>query len=119
MSKTTIKHFNIFKQACQQWIKAFGLTGWEIYFAHEQDERAFASIAIKSCERVATFYLNTEWKDDIRMLSEREIRKCAKHETIHLLLTPLEELAMERFTTEREIDAVAEELTNKLVKLIK
>lgn len=110
------KNFAEFQRCFRQYQRLFGLTGWTVYFKYEPLETAFACIDPDLSCMVATVRLSSKLpgKDE----PHKDIKRSAKHEALHLLLTRLESNGRARYITSEEIYESTEELVNKLGKLI-
>lgn len=115
--KTTEKHFKIFKEECERLIKLWGLTGWKVYYEHTQLQEKYASMSTDLDNQVSSIALNTEWQE-LRPLNDDEIRKVAKHETIHLLLARLSDLGASRYVSSLELKSAEEDIVHKLEGLL-
>jgi hypothetical protein len=104
--------FVLFQKYFKEYQQRFGLNGYQVYFKYEPLEDSYAEITIKERDKVVTVRLQ---KGDALF---KDIKKSAKHEALHLLLSKLEHEAEDRFTTERVIDEITEELVVKLQNLI-
>jgi len=116
MKMKTNKDFELFQKEFKKWQKLFGLTGYKVYFKHEPLDGSFASINVKQGDSVATVRLNSVVPDGDKPY--RDVRKSAKHEAIHLLISRLEMNGRYRYASEGEIYESAEELVVKLEGLI-
>jgi len=114
--KLSNKHLNIFKKECKKWIDILKLDNWEVYYGWQDKEGTFASIYTDLSGYVATIYLSRDWGDDY---NNAQLKRTAKHEVIHLLLSRLSENARSRFITETDLAESEEELVRKLEKIIK
>ena len=102
MSKTTAKHFEIYKKECEKWIDVFGLKGWEPYFEHDiKDENALAQMFADIEGRTCTFFLAPDWGGN--PVTNEELDKTAFHEVLELLLARLNFLANSRSVNQSEI----------------
>src|SRR3990167_9196664 len=100
--KLTQKHFNEFKTECLRLQKEWGLTDWELYFNFIKLDGSIAICNKNLFSRNATLTLNNEMDDsDKRHLN---VKNSAKHEMIHVLLSPLDTLAYSRFVTQDELN---------------
>ena len=115
MSKPS-RDFEAFKKEFSRRQEQFGLSGYQVYYKHEPDEGAFASIHIDQGEMVSTTRLNSNIPDIHKPF--KDPKGSAKHEALHLLVGRLEAIAFRRFTTEVEIYEATEELVHKLERLI-
>lgn len=109
--------FEIFKRTFKRFQDKFGLGGYTVYFKFELiADGSFADITICREEMVATARLNSTLnKKDEKF---KHTRLSAKHEALHLLCGRLQNCALNRFVSEREITEATEELVNKLCGLI-
>jgi len=121
--ETTAEHFAAFKDECQRWIKYFGLTEWEVVFAHEDvDDHTRADITTTQSARIAKIRLSKNWSNNPDgILCEQTVRKSAFHEVCELLLSEINLIASCRFGYD-EIDleaakhAIIRRLENTLFK---
>ena len=103
MAKTTVKHFEIFKAECEKWIDEFGLKNWVIRIYHESAVNdCLASFSARVLDRVASIFLNKEWKKN--EATNYELSRTAYHEVCHILLLRLQWLAEQRTTCIQEIE---------------
>jgi len=108
-------HFNIFKKECVKWIEKFKLDNWEVHYRWQEKESARASIDINLDGYIATINLNREWDS---YEGVEELKQCAKHEVVHLLLGRFSVNANARFVSENDLSESEEELVRKLDKLL-
>ena len=94
MERTSKYHFELFKKEFKKYISMFGLVGWDIEFAHCELVGAMATCAFSGVDRLATISLNTVFYDVSDMALE--VKKCAFHEALELLMSPLSNLAVSR-----------------------
>jgi hypothetical protein len=113
---STNKDIELFQSEFKKWQKAFGLTGYKVYFKYEPLEKSFADIRINQTDMVATVTLNSKLPDKDK--PHKNIRRSAKHEALHLLVGRLEMDGHYRYIPENEIYEAAEELVHKLEDLI-
>lgn len=114
--KTTVKQFKEFKTEFKKWQGIFGLNGYQVYFKHCQLDNDFAQIARQPSMMVATVSLCLEVAgDDAKFL---DVKKSARHEAVHLLLSKLSDCATERFITEADITQAEEEAVNRIVSVL-
>jgi hypothetical protein len=120
MQKTTKQHFEVFKKACNKWIKLYGLQDYAVTVAHEKSDGVYAHCFPDEDTRVCLIILATEW-DNYRPLSNTELEICARHEVHHLLLNTLVESGQRRYSSKDEIEraehAVIRRLDNMLEQL--
>lgn len=110
------KDFELFQREFKRWQERFGLAGYTVYFKHEPIEDYFADIEVNQDNMVATTRLNSNVPKNWN--PHKDIRRSAKHEAIHLLVSRLEKNARYRYVSETEIYECTEELVHKLENLI-
>ena len=115
--KTTKKHFELFQSISHKYVKALGLTDWSIHYAHEQLDDLYAETRTNVGSRVATIALGTYW-DDLRPLTDTELKKLALHETLHVLLAPLMKEATERYTTPYGLEQFEHDVIRRLENIV-
>lgn len=115
--KTTKKDFHLFMEACTIYLDKLGLKEWSVFYNHAVLEDAYATTAWKLSGYVATITLNQEW-DDLRPKSDREIRRVALHEALHLLLAPIAAEASERYTTQLQLEVAEHQAIRRLENLV-
>jgi len=113
VAKTTKKDFNTFKKSIEFWFKKCKLTEWHLEFEHKELDRQYANSTANYAIRSASFYFNTEWEPNMR-ISNFKIHQLAKHETIHVLLNPLQFMARIGFASEDEVAVAGEDCVRKL-----
>lgn len=111
MAKTSKAHFEIYKVECKKWIDILGLKDWEIFYKHERDDDSRASCSFNVSGRIATLSLADEWDCPITGL---ELKKCAFHEAIELMLARLVITGRTRFIASHEIDDSVHEIVRRL-----
>ncbi len=100
-NKTTAKHFEIFKQECNKWIRRFGLTDWRVNIEHvdlKEDMARFSAGELS--ERSVGIGLNINWQTPV---TTYELEKCALHEVCHFLLCRMDALARHRESDDHSI----------------
>ena len=112
------KDFALFQKEFKKWQREFGLNGWKVYFRYRiiKPKERFAELDRDCNNYVATASLNSEVPDYNKPFVD--IKRDAKHEAIHLLLSRLVGLAEYRYASNQEISESEEELVNKLMGLI-
>ena len=114
--KTTKKDFAEFKAECWKWINYFGLKQWEWDIRHQNPEHESARAdynlvytAKYVCVRLnPTFDLTPE---------KNEIKRCAFHEIVHVLLSELSRLGLAIYNehvVEKEEHIIIQILENTL-----
>ena len=101
-SRTTAKHFKIFKEEAELWISRLGLVDWTVYFSHvEECPNTLASMTANIPNRGATINLGLDWSGE--GISVGQLRETAFHEVFELLLARLSYLGECRFLQDEEI----------------
>ena len=119
MKRTTKAHFEYFKECIKKWLDKFQLLGWTVSYEWLETNGAYAQCKTHFRNRTVTFGLCKAWPQErAHPLTRAAIDTSAKHEVIHLLLSPLDTLACDRFTTEAEINTMEEEIVVKLEQLL-
>jgi len=116
--KTSKKHFELFRQTFLEWAHKFGFAHWDLYVLHENDDDTFANIRPDPANCMATIKFCRDWENGVRKISDDEIRLVAKHEAMHLLLSPVMYEARLRYTKSDSIEDREEEVVQKLEKLV-
>jgi len=112
-----MEDFKLFQKCFREYQQRFGLTGYKTYFKYRRLENNFAQVTVQQNSMVATVTLNSKLSNSSRPF--KDIRRTAKHEAIHLLLSRLEHRASSRYTAEEEVYEAVEEIVFKLEGLIK
>lgn len=114
--KTTKKDFEIFTNECEKWINKLGLSGWEISYQHEDygDNRAICTTNLNS--KICNFYLCVSWE---YKPSLSELKSCAEHEIIHLLLAPVINPLCSMFSYDSYIEEREHDILHKIQGLMK
>lgn len=108
MIKTTNKHFEIFKREAEAYAKLIRLDDWDIYYIHglnienELEGGVFATAIWLVEQKSGTLRLAKTWDDEITPLDGKSLKKVARHEVLHLLYAPIQELADKRFDVSSE-----------------
>ncbi len=113
MNRTTPAHFKVFTKEILRLMKVFGLQDWKPYFYHQNVQDGRASCSTLLAGRTASFRLSLDWGDEPTV---QAIKSTAKHETLELLVAPLEILASARFVTADEIREAAHAIIRRLEK---
>jgi hypothetical protein len=117
MKKITLKQLEEFKKWVYHYQKEFGLSDWKIYVDKFKLNNEFAHNHYNNEGRVSNISIAEELDDEVAQYIDP--RGSAKHETIHLILADLYDLAKSRFTTQEQINIVEESIVRRLEKLIK
>jgi hypothetical protein len=119
--KTTKEDFDVFKTECHRLMDAWELNNYDVRFEHKDLHNANADIYCNSAHNNAVICLSTTLdydKFEMDITKEEFIKKYAKHETIHLLLSRLTFCGEARWCTDSEFTAAEEELVRKLINII-
>jgi hypothetical protein len=108
--------FEDFKRYFEEYQKRFGLLGYKVYFKYSPLGERFATIAINQNSMVANVQLNSRLPKEHK--PNKDIRRDAKHEALHLLLGRVSNIMEARFVSEEEPNEAEEELVNRLMELI-
>ena len=84
--KTTEKHFKIFKEECDLWLKFFGILDWEIHYEHDGGDARANCYTDQSGGQIATLELCKKWET---IPTDLIVRKCAFHEVCELMLSEM------------------------------
>ena len=109
--------FELFQREFKKWQRRFGLTGYKVYFKHEQIADCFATLSINQSDMVVTATLNSKLPNKDKPF--KHIVNTAKHEALHLLVGRLEQNGYYRHSSKAEIFEAVEELVVKLEDLIR
>jgi len=116
MSRTTKKHFKIFKGFVKHYYKKYRLSGWHIYFSHVKISGGHHANMWGDMEtKAVTFRLGKKWSTKI---TKEKLRKAAKHEVVHLIIWPLFCGGWNRFIREKELLALDETTAQHLSELL-
>ena len=102
----------VFQEEFTIWQKLLGLTGYKVYFTYRPIGDSFADITITQADMVATARLNSKIPAEAKL--DFNIKACARHEAIHLLLGRIENRAIDRYVSEAEIFEATEEAVRRL-----
>ena len=98
------------------WQRELKLDDWSLYFVHKSIKDAYATMDYHITGRAASITLNTNWIN--RDTSDFNLKKCALHEVVHIMLSELSSEAKSRYTDQFSIEKAEEALTVKLTNLI-
>ena len=110
------KDFLLFKKECLRLQKAWGLSGWELSFVFKPLNNSFGNTNANLESRKVTLTFSATLSDDTE--SDRNPRRTAKHEMLHVLLWRLSCNGRARYPTESEMDETEHELVMQLMKII-
>ena len=112
--------FELFQKEFKRYQELFGLSGYHVYFEYKSLGTVIANIFVNQEDMTAIVRLNSrpskQNKKNRDMIGG--IKKCAKHEAIHLLIARLEKNGGSRFISLPDFYEASEELATKLENLI-
>lgn len=115
--KTTKADFNAYKKHCLFWIEKLGIKNYSIHFDHRLEESMHARTYWNLGDGIALIVLSTEW-DELRPKTDKELKRLALHEVMHILLAPLVNCAMDRYTTADAIETAEHSVIRQLENII-
>ena len=102
--KTTARQFKVYREACQKWIDIFGLKTWRVVFRHIALPIEVAAQCTWYTDSGACYLdFNRETNAECDF-SDKEIKRYAFHEVMHLVFGRVNTLAECRYTSQDEID---------------
>ena len=113
--KTTKKDFELFKTECQKWIDKLGLHEWDFYFKLADLKGSVATTACDCEGHIAKITLNTNID---RTACFHSLEDTAKHEILHVLMSPLMTKATYRYVRYDELDEAEHSILMRLIKLL-
>jgi hypothetical protein len=119
MTRQDKKDFEIFQKEFKYWQTKFGCNDWQVYFRHKELEGSFASIISDNTKRVAGVNLSNTAAHDGSISCDFNPKEHGKHEAIHLLLSDLAHMGLDRHATSEDLEREEEKLVVKLMGLIK
>ena len=108
------KQFTLFRSECAKWLDRLSLHEWEVNYVLRPMEEAQAWCSANLEGREATIGLNPDEK-----MTDAEVRACAKHECLELLIAPLDVIATRRYVTPSEIDCARHAVVRRLEHALK
>ena len=98
-------------------IDLLGLKDWNISFSLEKlDKDSLANMSSECIGRCAVIRLAADRPKDC--MDESDIRRSARHEVIHLLLSDLDFIARCRYAQESEVDTANESIVRRLERIL-
>lgn len=116
-TKTTKRHFDLFRAECLRLLESWGvLSEWRVEFLHERLSDSRAQIRTQLVGRAAVLVLSTHWEEpgESEQMTDQSIRDSAQHESVHLMLAPLNDLCGARYLTEDEHKAGIESVVRRV-----
>jgi len=104
--KTNKKHFKVFKKECKKLIGSLGLFDWELCFTHNDlDCRGNCHTQIPGF--MCKLNLGVDWGEGQEYkITNKDIKRTAFHEVLHLLLTEIRGCANDRYMNIQEYDEI-------------
>ena len=96
-------------------MEKLGLADWNIHITCEgcvDDNRALASVVFSPDGLNANINLTKDWSDE--PITKTAILRAALHEVCHILTARMENLAMDRFSSEKEIFEESERIARRV-----
>lgn len=116
--RTTARHFEEFKRYHEGYVRRYGLIKWRVYYEHDNgDEEYYADTSANYTGKIVLVRLSVKWGEG-RPLNSSELRKLAKHEANHLLLSDLYWHAKARFISTDTLIEAEEAVVRTLDQLI-
>ena len=103
-----------FIEAFKEYAKLLGVGNWEVRFELSSGGNDDAGVLINLAGRQVTVNLN----EDVTREDKDGIRFLAAHEAIELLLGPARIKAMDRYTTQDELNSAFHQVVQAILKLL-
>jgi len=111
-SKTTARHFEVFRKEAWKWIRRFGLLNWDWRFVHADLPGLYAQAEWNITARSCTLTLGKDW--EAIPVTNEQVKKSAFHEVCEVLLGPMTTLAGARFIGEYDL----EEASHQVIRIL-
>jgi hypothetical protein len=114
--KTTQEQYEIFQEEVQKWLEKLGLSEWDVHITTDDlgNDRGEALFNVGSYKCTISLTDTLQGCNGL----ESEIRRCAKHEVLHLLIGKLYCLAKDREWNEDEYASEEHGVINRLVRCL-
>lgn len=112
---TTASDFKFFESECRKHMRLWGIVGWSVTFLHEQVHGCRAQIHTKPVDRVASIRLSGDLGVPV---TKKMLSYLARHEVVHLLLSPLADIVSKRYLSSDEETAANESVCNHIEGLL-
>ncbi|MDE2098409.1 MAG: hypothetical protein KGL39_14240 [Patescibacteria group bacterium] len=109
-------HFKVFSDSVDKWIGILGLKSYRIQKRFKKLRNANADMEADTSGRVALIRLSKTWIAD--KPTDIHLEQTAAHETFHLLLYRLEEMAKSRSFSESDVNAEVEAIVTALTGMV-
>lgn len=115
MSRTTARHFAIFKAECDRLIKLWGLVDWEFRILHDSND-GLATCAPQN-NRICVIRLARTW-GKLDEITDARLRAAARHECAHAVTGELIVMVRARCVSEDELTAAIEVTARRLERML-
>jgi len=115
MSKTTQKQFEIFQEEVNKWVDMLGLYEWDVHVSIDE-MNAHGQCQFDLVNRKAIVELSDELQKTNAL--ESEIRLCALHEVLHILIGKLYIMSRNRKWNDEEYTEEEHVVINRLIKVL-
>lgn len=120
MNILTGKQQRLFWDSVREWVLRFRVVDWTIRaFTEDRDETdpdCMANCMSLPDNRVARITLYKEWHEGAA--EDESISEIACHEVLHVVLSPLMQLAGDRFTTEKQLEDAEHEVIRQILSMV-
>jgi len=116
MPRSTAKHFKVFKEECEKWLKIYGLQRYRVFYEHDELENCLGGCNTDQPSMQAVIQLGKDWHSN--PLNNKEVKIVAFHETTELLLARLHDLATARNSPMEDIHSARHEVIRVLERIL-
>lgn len=110
--KTTNKQFEMFKTEVQKWIDVFGLLDWKVRFTHSDEEPSAGGwVSADWANGTAMICLTKTWPHKPK---DAEVLNTARHEALELMMWPMFDVAISRYTTREHVEVARHKVIRTL-----
>ena len=120
MSKTTKRHFAIFKAEVERLVKLWDLHDWEVRVLHGgTGPSAGGTCAVNHATHIACIRLNDRWPQNPEVaLTKEALLDTARHEVCHVVSGELLSACESRYLTTDEEKSACEAVCIRLIRLL-
>lgn len=115
MSRTTARHFAIFKAECERLIKLWGVVDWEVRIIHS-NAPGLATCSPQN-NRICVIRLGKTW-GALDEITDARLRAAARHECAHAVTGELLVMVRARCVSEDELTAAIEVTARRLERML-
>ena len=113
--KTTKDQFEMFQAEAEKWINTLGISDFKVHFVHNDECPGAAGWCSGDwANGVCTIGLTKTWQGKV---TDEHVRATARHEVLELLVWPLFDVALSRFTTEEMVHIARHKVIRTLENL--